>query len=78
MAETKPQQSTIWLRDEMDSFIAEFEAEYASQSRKTNLASERRMRSLLRKFRKRIYEPYRDMTTSREPEPTVDGKPVPF
>jgi len=78
MAETKPQPSTTWLREEMDSFISEFEAEYAAQSRKTNLSSERRMRRLLRNFRKRIYEPYRDMTTSREPEPTVDGKPVPF
>lgn len=78
MASTPVQESTLWLRDEMDNFIAEFENEFSSQATKTNLSSERRMRKLLRGFRERIYEPYRDQTNGREPEPTVDGSPVPF
>jgi len=78
MAETHVQPATVWLREEMDKFIAEFEEEYEAQKNKTNLSSERRMRKILRDFRKRIYEPYRDMTSNREPEPTVDGTPVPF
>lgn len=78
MANTTVQESSLWLRDEMDNFIAEFEEEFAAQATKTNHSSERRMRKLLRGFRSRIYEPYRDMTNEREPEPTVDGGPVPF
>lgn len=78
MANTDVQESSTWLRAAMDEFIAEFEEEFSAQATKTNLSSERRMRKLLRGFRARIYEPYRDMTNDREDSPTVDGRPVPF
>jgi len=78
MANTDVQESTLWLRQAMDEFISEFEEEFAAQEKKTNLSSERRMRKILRGFRQRIYEPYRDMTNSREEGPEIDGRPVPF
>lgn len=78
MAGTQPQPSTLWLRDEVDKFIEEFEKEYKAQKYKTNLESERRMRKLLKNFNKEVIRPYVDSTLKREPEPTVDGRPVPF
>jgi hypothetical protein len=64
--ETSP--STVNLRATFDAFLAEFETEYRRQSTKLNLSSERRMRQLLRGFRARVYEPYRDATL-QAPEP---------
>jgi len=78
MAGTQPQPSTLWLRGEVDKFIEEFEKEYKAQKYKTNLESERRMRKLLKNFNKEVIRPYVDSTLKREPEPTVDGRPVPF
>jgi len=78
MAVTPPQQSTRWLRDEVDKFIEEFEKEYKAQKYKTNLQSEKRMRKILKNFNKNVIKPYVDTTLKREPEPTVDGRPVPF
>lgn len=65
-------QTTQELRNLMDSFLAEFEEEFRSQSTKTNRSSERRMRKLLRSFPVRVYEPYRDGTlpSRAEEEPT--------
>lgn len=55
-------QATRDLRDRIDAFGAEFEAEYRKQQTKTNRSSERRMRKLLRSFLQRVYFPYRDST----------------
>lgn len=54
--------STVDLRQRWDKFKSEMEQELASQETKKNLASERRMRTLLRSFREGLYVPYRDGT----------------
>lgn len=66
-------QATIDLRERFDAFVAEFEAEFRTQATKENKSSERRMRALLRQFRERVYEPYRDATLRQD-----DGEQVPF
>jgi hypothetical protein len=59
-------QATVELRARVDEFMSDFETEFRSQATKENRSSERRMRTLLREFRARVYEPYRDSTLAVE------------
>ncbi|MFA5626193.1 MAG: hypothetical protein WC965_01795 [Thiohalomonadaceae bacterium] len=66
--ERQPSASSLTLRENFDAFVAAFEDEFRAQATKKNEASERRMRNLLRKFTKQVYEPYRDTTLGRNRE----------
>jgi len=50
------------LEDNLFTFMQKIEQESPYQYAKTNRASERRMRKLLRDFRNDVYIPYRDAT----------------
>jgi hypothetical protein len=72
-------QSTLQLRQNMDAFIQEFEAEFRKQATKGNDSSERRMRSLLRKFSQRVYIPYREATLNRaDTDDDAGSEELPF
>lgn len=52
-------QYTINLRESFEQFVSDFWEEFKHQETKVNKSSERRMRSLLRKFNERVAKPYR-------------------
>lgn len=57
--EVNPAEYTINLEKNMNEFIDDFWEEFHYQQNKVNRSSERRMRSLLRKFNERVVKPYR-------------------